>query len=149
LPENAITTGTDAAQVTAPAVPTDQAAASARKAELMANPDWRGKYLENDPAARAEMSAINRIIVGADPVAAPVDAHVLEHAREMGVSEDVVKQIEKGEPVSQFEYDAVLRWKTAHMKDPAFLRKFFDGDYEARKQVFLANVTLSLPIRQS
>jgi hypothetical protein len=43
----------------------------------------------------------------------------------------------------------VLRWKTSHMKDPEFLRKYFDGDYEARKRMFLANVTLSLPIKQA
>lgn len=143
---NAVTPGADTATI-APSVPTDQAGASVRKAELLANPDWRGKFLNNDETARAEMSALNRVLVGPDPAAAPIDARVLEHAREMGVSEDVVKQIEAGQPVSQFEYDAVLRWKTAHMKDPEFLRKFFDGDYEARKQMFLANVTLSLPIK--
>jgi hypothetical protein len=90
---------------------------------------------------------LNRAIVGPEPAAPPVGPDVLEHAREMGVSEEVVKQIEAGQPVSQFEHEAVLRWRTAHMRDPQFLRKFFDGDYEARKQMFLANVTLSLPVR--
>jgi hypothetical protein len=149
LPENSVVPAADAAPLTAPAVPTDAPAASARKAELLANPQWRGKFLENDPAARAEMSALNRVIVGPDPAAAPIEPHVLEHAREMGVSEEVVKQIEAGQPVSQFEHDTVLRWKTSHMKDPEFLRKYFDGDYEARKRMFLANVTLSLPIKQA
>jgi hypothetical protein len=147
VPDNSILPGADAAPITAPAVPADAAAASVRKAELLSNADWRGKFLENDPAARAEMSSLNRVLVGPDPAAAPVDPHVLEHAREMGVSEEVVKQIEEGQPVSQFEHDAVLRWRTAHMRDPQFLRKFFDNDYEARKQMFLANVTLSLPVR--
>jgi hypothetical protein len=146
---NAITPGADTAPIAAPEAPANVEAATARKAELLANETFRAKFLDNDPAARAEMSAINRILVGPDPAAAPVGADVLDHAREMGVSEDVVKQIAEGQPVSQFEYDAVLRWKTSHMKDPEFLRKFFDGDYEARKQIFLANVTLSLPIRQA
>jgi hypothetical protein len=146
LPENAVIAAPEA--VTAPAAATDAAAASVRKAELMADKAFRGKYLENDPAARAEMSALNRAIVGPDPVAAPVGEDVLDRAREMGVSDGVIEQIKAGEPVSQFEHDAVLRWKTAHMKDPEFLRKFFDGDYDARQKMFLANVTLSLPIKQ-
>jgi hypothetical protein len=153
LPESAITTGaTDApstAAPAAPAVPAGHAAATARKAELLGNAEWRGKFLENDPACRAEMSALNRAIVGPDPAAAPVDEHVLEHARSMGVSDAVVEQIKKGEPVSQYEHDMVQRWKDSHMRDAAFLRKFFDGDYEARQKMFLANVTLSLPIKQA
>ncbi|WP_213740945.1 hypothetical protein [Bradyrhizobium sp. dw_411] len=148
--------GAGGASLEAPAVPADVAAASVRKAELMANPEWRGKYLENDATARAEMTALHQVILGTNPDAGPIDPHaqehssdVLEHAREMGVSEEVVQQIKEGKPVSQFEHDSVQRWKNSHMKDPAFLSKFFDGDFEARKQVFLANVTLSLPIKQA
>jgi hypothetical protein len=146
---NAITPAADAAPIVAPEVPTDATAAAARKSALLADPAYRSKFLENDPAARAEMSALHRVIIGPDPAAAPIDQHVLDHAREIGVSEEVVNQIKEGQPVTQFERDAVMRWKTSHMKDPEFLRKYFDGDYEARKQMFLANVTLSLPIKQA
>jgi hypothetical protein len=150
LPETAITPGaSEPGSSAAPAVPTDQAGASSRKSDLLANPEWRSKFLENDPAARAEMSAINRVLVGPGPAEAPVEALVLDHAREIGVSEAVVEQIQKGEPISQFEHDTVSRWKAAHLKDPAFLRKYFDGDYDARQKMFLANVTLSLPIKQA
>jgi hypothetical protein len=144
LPENA-----SPASV-APVVPTDPAAASARKAELLANPEFRGKFLENDAAARAEMSALNGVIVGPTPAdTEPVNPAIIERAREMGVSDDVVAQIEARTPVSQEEYDKVLRWKNGKLKDPAFLRKYLDGDYDARQQMFLSSVVLSSPIKKA
>jgi hypothetical protein len=148
-PENAtITGGPDASQVTAPAAPADQAAASARKAELLASADFRGRFLENDPAARAEMTAINSVLVGPERQEA-IDPSQLEHARGLGIREEIVQQLATRMPIPQSEHDTVARWKAGHMKDPAFLRKYFDGDYEARQQMTIANIVLMSPIKQA
>jgi hypothetical protein len=146
-PENAITTGADAAPITAPAVPANAAAASVRKAELLANAEWRGKYLENDPATRAEMTAINSVLVGPERQE-DIDPSQLEHVRSLGIREEIVQQLANRMPIPQSEHDAVARWKAGHMKDPAFLRKYFDGDYEARQQMTIANIVLMSPIKQ-
>jgi hypothetical protein len=150
LPENAITTGaTDAASTAAPAtpaVPAGHAAATARKAELLGNAEWRGKFLENDPACRAEMTAINTLLAGP----APQETHdpiEIEHARSLGIREEIVQQLATRMPIPQSEHDAVARWKAGHLKDPAWLRKYFDGDYEARQQMTIANIVLLCPIK--
>jgi hypothetical protein len=144
-PENA--TGVADASSTS-AVPIDQAAASARKAELLANPEWRGKFLENDPAAHTEMSAINSVLVGPAPQET-LDPSQIEHARALVIREDIVQQLATRMPIPQSEHDAVARWKAGHLKDPAFLRKYFDGDYEARQQMTIANIVLLCPIKQA
>jgi hypothetical protein len=145
-PENAITTGTDARPITAPAVPTGPAEASARKAELLSNADWRGKYLENDPAARAEMTAINSVLVGPAPQET-IDPSQIEHARSLGIKEEILQQLANRMPIPQSEHDAVARWRTGHLKDPAWLRRWFDGGYEERQQMTVANIVLLCPIK--
>lgn len=123
-------------------------AAIGRKAELMADPAWRDRYIKGDGPERVEMQALNAKIAGPRPVTEPVDPDIIEHVRSAGVSDEVVKQVETRRPISQEEYDMVARWKTAHLKDPAWRQKYFDGDYEARKQMMLANITLSSPIKE-
>jgi hypothetical protein len=148
LPENAITTGADATPITAPAVPSDPSAASARKAELLSNADWRGKYLENDPAARAEMTAINSVLVGPAPQET-IDPSQIEHARSLGIKEEILQQLATRMPIPQSEHDAIARWRAGHLKDPAWLRRWFDGGYEERQQMTIANIVLMSPIKQA
>jgi hypothetical protein len=140
---------TDASNETL-AVPADAAGAQARKSELMANPEWRGKFLENDQAARTEMSALNRVIVGeTSPQPDPVDPSQIEYARSLGIKDDVIAQLENKTPISQAEHDAVARLKAGLLKDQAFLKKLANGDYEARQKMTMANIALLSPIKQA
>jgi hypothetical protein len=135
---------TDASNDT-PAVPADAAGAQVRRAELLANPEWRGKYLDSDPAARAEMHAINSVIVGSPPQEA-VDPSQIEYARSLGIKDDVIGQLENKTPISQAEHDEIARWKASHLKDHAFLKKLADGDHESRRLMTTANIALLSPI---
>ena len=126
----------------------DAATASARKAELMSDRAWADRYIKGGAPEREEMAALNAKIAPPSP-APPVDPGTLNHVRDFGVSDDVVKQIETRQPVSRAEYDATARWKAAHLKDPAFREKALSGDYDVRKQLMLANIILSSPIKEA
>jgi hypothetical protein len=126
----------------------DAVTASARKAELMSDPEWRSRYIKGPGPEREELAALHAKIAPPAP-APPVDPGMLNHVRDFGVSDEVVKQIETQQPVSRAEYDATARWKAAHLKDPAFREKALSGDYDVRKQLMLANVILSSPIKEA
>lgn len=134
------------AQDTAP--PADVQAAVGRRGELMADAEWRSRYLAGGAAERAEMAQLNTTIVGPAVVTGPVvDPSEVEHVRAMGVEDErIVAQI--GQPVSRFEFDAVTRWKRSHLQDPTFRAKLMSGDWEARRKMTICNIILSSPVKE-
>jgi hypothetical protein len=114
----------------------------------MGNAEWRGKYLENDPAARAEMTAINTLLVGPPPQETH-DPIEIEHARSLGIKDEIIAQLENRMPIPQSEFDAVKRWREGHLKDPVWLRRWLDGGYEERQQMTIANIVLLCPIKET
>jgi hypothetical protein len=133
--------------IAAPAVPADQAAAAEKKAELMADPAWVKRKVSGDPEANAEMTKINEVLVGAETAQPAVDASELDHLRSLGLSNEVIKQVETRQPVTQDEYDRASRLKSTLMKDPEFVRKYLDGQYEARQKMALISIVMSSQIR--
>jgi len=67
--------------------------------------------------------------------------------REAGIDPEVLKQVETGGTVTEAERNMVADWKAARMKDQDFVRKLLTGDVDARRQMLLADITLSAPIR--
>jgi hypothetical protein len=123
-------------------------AAMAKKSELMADAGWRDRYLSGDPAARSEMSGLNGTIVGANSntISQP-EAHEVEHLRSAGVSEEIVQQFIKRDPIPEGERAIALQWKASHLRDRAWLDKYNNGDIEARRQMATCNMLLTLPVK--
>jgi hypothetical protein len=124
-------------------------AAKARKAELLGNTEWCKKYSSGSAAEGAEMSELNRVIVGPEAqVAKPgFSPDEIEYARGLGVGEDVIQHWTTGKSVSQDYHDQVARWRTQRLNDRDFMSKFFSGDYEAKQKMAIANVVLMYPIK--
>ena len=145
--------GGAAADLAPVAQPTDVAAAEARKQSLMNSPEWRERYLAGNAEARSEMAALNSSIVAgaktADGPDAMIAAFSVEHARELGVSPEVLEQVANRPPVSQEEYEKVAQHKRSLLSDRSFVERLNAGDYDARKKMFLANLVLSSPIKSA
>ena len=142
--------GAAAALVTPSPPPVDVQAATARKAELMNSPEWREQYFSGSPEARSEMAGLNAALVaGASPEGpdALVAAFSVERAREFGVSDAVLDQVANRPPVSQEEYEMAARHKRSLLSDRSFVERLNNGDYDARRKMFLSNLILSSPIK--
>lgn len=127
----------------------DVAGATAKRAELISDAGFRGRYLSGDIEARNEMAALNAQIATAQSAETNVaDAFTLERAREMGCSPEVLEQIKKNQPVTLDEKERVAVWKRGRMSDKGWVEKFNGGDLQARREMFLANLVLSSPVKQ-
>ncbi len=126
------------AQLAAP--PTDAAGAQSRKAELMADPGFRDRYLGGNAEARAEMGALNAVIAAAAAAdgTTVADHFEVEYARAMGVSDGAIEQFRTRLAVTPQERELVQQWKTQHMNDKAWVEKFLAGDIQARREMTTA-----------
>ena len=144
---------------------TDQAApanaieARTRLDERKADPEWGAKIFAGNPDANRELRELTSKAAGSDDsvVAAVMsgdlskmpttETHIMAGAagmlREVGVSEEVIAQTLKGHQVSEQEYKLVYAWKIRHMKDPEWVKRFLNGDVEAREKMTLADIVLS------
>lgn len=67
--------------------------------------------------------------------------------REIGVTPEVIRQTLEGHEVTQAEYDATKAWQARAMRDQFFVKAYLDGDPDAAKQMMLASIILSSPIK--
>jgi hypothetical protein len=123
----------------------DALTASARKAELMADPEWRSRYIKGEGPEREEMAALNAKLAPPPPTL-PVDPTLIDHLRDAGLSEAAVEQYKAGKPIPQAERAMVERWVKGHVRDPSFRQKYLDGDWESRRLMRTANMMMSLPV---
>jgi hypothetical protein len=134
----------------APAAPADQQAAAAKKAELMADPAWVKRKVSGDPEANAQMTELNKVLVGAEAdQPAAVDGREIEHLRAIGLSDAVIDQAKNRTPVTQDEHDRAMRLKESLMRDSKHVRAYLDGEYSARQRMALIGIVLSSPVKQS
>jgi hypothetical protein len=125
----------------------------------MADPEWGAKVFAGNPEANRELRELTSKASGTDDsvVAAVMsgepgkmpttETHIMAGTagmlREMGISEEVIEQTLKGHQVSEQEYKLTQAWKARHMKDPEFVKRFLNGDTEAREKMTLADIILS------
>jgi hypothetical protein len=64
------------------------------------------------------------------------------------VSDDVVAQIAKGDPVSAADRDLGIQWLNQLAGDRERSAKLLAGDLELRRQMFAASVLVSSPVKQ-
>ena len=138
--------GTAAAEL---APPTDVAGAETRKSELMANAEWRDRYINGGANERTEMTSLNSIIANQASQQTAMDAQLsVDLARERGISEEVIKHhLVERTPISADEHAAAVRWRQSHFADPAWREKFMKGDVTARREAALSSILISSPVK--
>jgi hypothetical protein len=149
-------------QVAPPAPPANAAEASARLATLTNDKAWGDKLLASDPAATKEFKIltamvaeggdhVDRALSGALPDVPDSDlktmAGTADMLRELGIKPDVVRQTLENHEVTQAEYDATKAWQARTMKDQFWVKAYLEGDPDAARQMMLASIILSSPIK--
>jgi hypothetical protein len=147
-----------------PSIPATAAEAGARITELHSNKEWSEKFLAGDSATRTEFDALSQRVVqgddrvaqamsGAVPEMSDADLYFAKHTanalREVGISEDAVKEALSGSQPTQAEFDAVKNWRERAMRDDAWVKRYLSGDADARTQMTLAAIVLSGEIKGS
>jgi hypothetical protein len=141
--------------------PGNHVEARTRLDALKANPDWSTKFLSGDVTARDEYDSLNKLIATADPVDLAMsgtvpDGHVdsgriplrdqaaaVVSLRDIGISEDAIRQVLSDQNVDPREIVLAERWKKQHMGDAAWVSKLMAGDIDARRELTLANIITS------
>ncbi len=141
-------------------------AATARLSELTQDKAWSDKLLSNDAATVGEFHTLSRLSLTEPPPAAgsveemaaatakaSSDANFADFIKgtrdQFPVSDDVISQIAKGEPISAAERDLGVQWLKQLDGDKEKSAKLLAGDVELRRQMFSASVLAALPIKDS
>ena len=144
-----------------PAAPTTAPEAAARLSTLTANPEWGQKYLAGHVATVKEFNDLTALVANADTAAEALagkftlpsaDTHVLgvgvEQLRQVGLTDDVIKSVVDGAPVSQKEQDAVKRLMASKQSDKGWVEKLLNGDAATKKEFTLMSIVLSAELKR-
>jgi hypothetical protein len=150
-------------QQTAP--PANATEARARLDSLTGDKDWGARVMSGDVAANKEFhdltamvaaggDAVDQAIAGIVPGDIP-DAgqkRMTEAAtwmREHGLSDGVIRQTLTDHEVTPQEVRAVEAWKAQKMRSPEFTKAFLAGEPDPVREMLLADIVLSSPIKKS
>ena len=65
----------------------------------------------------------------------------------LGIRPEVVRQTLENHTVTQAEFDATKAWQARSMKDQVWVKAYLEGDPDAARQMALASIILSSPIK--
>jgi hypothetical protein len=137
--------------------PTTVDGAQARLSELTANKEFGAKLLAGDVATRTEFQSLSALAAGLEkrPGAEELSAiaakdndnrNAADFTRavkeSIDVRDEVLRQAIYDETVSKDEHTSVQQWLKRHMADEAWSKRLLAGDADARRELFLASVTL-------
>ncbi|MCK1671238.1 hypothetical protein [Bradyrhizobium sp. 150] len=91
-------------------------------------------------------NAMNGLVIGADTIPDGDSKRLAEGAswlRTLGLSDGVVREALEGAGVSKEEFRMVSDWKSRHMNDPVFSKRFLSNDAEAVRLMTTANVVIA------
>lgn len=150
------------------AAPTTPAEARARMAALAADPKWSTAYLNGDVEARREFQSVTALIADgneADLALAGVvpenlvdfgpgasvrdQAKAVPNFREMGIRDEVIREVLEDRTVSQHDHDMAENWRNLRLKDSNFVKQYLSGDGEAVRLMTLANIVLTAAIKKT
>jgi len=125
----------------------------------MADPDWGAKVFAGNPDANRELreltskaassdDSVIAAVMSGDVTRMPTtETHIMAGTagmlRGIGIREEIIADVLKGHMVTEPEYRLTEAWKARHMKDPEFVKRFLNGDVEAREKMTLADIILS------
>jgi hypothetical protein len=142
--------------------------ASNRLSTLTGDKLWVEKLLTKDPATTKEFRDLTELSSKRDSVEIAManggtqdysasgvipdsDTRIMSETagmlRGLGIREEVIKSSLAKQEVTQQDYDLAAAWKTQHMKDADFVKKYLAGDVESVRQMMLANILVSSPIK--
>jgi hypothetical protein len=137
--------------------------AQARLSALKNDQDWGGRLMSGDVAASKEFRDLTGIIAaGGDAVEqaiagiVPGTVHDADQQRmaqaavwmeERGLRAEVIRQTLTDYEVSPQEVRAVKAWKAQKMRSPEFTKAFLAGEPEAVREILLADIVLSSPVK--
>ena len=127
-----------------------------------ADPSKRQLLEAGDGATRKEFDELAKAAANADPVEAVMKgalpevvnseqrlmADFADHLRSIGVRDEVVREALENKPITQELHNSAKDWRTAHMKDREFVKKYLEGDVEAVKLMAACHILLTLPIKE-
>ena len=132
-------------------------------AARMADRDWAGKFLSGSGPQVAEYQKLSALAIKSDDkVELAMAGQYLpvndsEHLarmgaasilREVGLTDDVIRQAITGQPVSQAEHDAATRRKDALMRDQNWVKEYLAGNGSQREEMSLLQIQSS-PVKES
>jgi len=129
----------------------------------IADPAFGAKLKAGDTEARAEFQRLTVAAAEANPIEAAMtgalpempDSDLLLMAnttgmlRDIGISDDVIRETLTGHEVTQAEHDATNRWLKQHEADKEWCKKLRAGDIEAKQKFMLASIILSSSIKKA
>jgi hypothetical protein len=127
------------------------AQASARLSELKANPEWRDAHIRGDQKARSEFEALHKRMAATEQEArasAMMDQGLSGVSEFAPVEPGVLEQIKSGQAVSPEERRMALDARKRFMSDEALVKKYLNGDHEARRQMILISTIIAAPVKQ-
>jgi hypothetical protein len=107
--------------------------------ELMAAKSGEGNRVDQIVAGTAEVPAI-QTTEGGVPIAAAMRAAA--DLRELGLSDDAIKQLLNSESVTEAEYRAVKKLRADLLADKDFVSALLSGNREALRDLLYANVVI-------
>ena len=123
--------------------------ASARIAELKADPKFSERYLNGEVAAKDEFARLHAVVgKGAANDVALHRASQLDALKKYAdLPEKAWAQVERNGPVWQHERDEALRTKERCMRDRAWVAKYLDGSREEVSLMTRISLILSSPVK--
>jgi hypothetical protein len=122
--------------------------AASRKEAFLQDKTKTAALLNGDATATAEWRLINDHLWQAPAIIGPRD-DVTNHLQESSghqLSAEVLAEFRENRPVSVADYKLAQQRLESRKQDPEWLKKYFRGDHETRKEVALINSILSRPI---
>lgn len=153
--------------MTESATPATPSEAQAQLSALTLDRDWGIKLLANDPEVLASFHSLSKL--AASDAAAPAEgtaeamsaslvqasssrdfASFIEDVKsQFPISDAVVDQIAKGQPISKADHELGTRWLAQLKADPERSAKLMRGDVELRQQMFHASLLASSNIKET
>lgn len=141
-----------------PAAPTSPEGAQARLGELVGSREFSERLMAGDVATRMEFQSLSTLAAGLEklPGAEELSAIATKENDDkyagdfvrgvketVDVRDEVIRQAIYDKTVTKAEHTAVQQWMNRHMADQAWSKRLMAGDADARREFFLASVTLS------
>jgi hypothetical protein len=127
---------------------------------MYADPEKRQKLEAGDGVTRREFDQLAQAAAKIDPVDSVMsgflpdvptsEMRLMSEAaswlRDIGIREEVVRETLSNQSTTQEIHDAAVNWKKQHMSDAEFVKKYLNGDLEARRLMTLCAIVLTQPI---
>ncbi len=126
-------------------------AATARRAEMVADPAFVERYLAGGVPEKAEMLRVSTAL-SVDPANSAQSFQTEQQIATLkniaDLSDDHIAEIRSGRAVTPEERTFAENLKSQLMRDKNFIQKYLDGDREAATKITLLSIILSARVQE-